>query len=137
MEGVSSQERPSPAGAAVTIRVRAICVALPKVTERLSHGEATWFVDDQKTFVSMSDHHHDDRVSVCFAAAIGVQESLVVGDPHRYFRPPYVGGRGWVGAYLDGTTDDGPDWDVLAELITDAWLLIAPFKLHALLDTEE
>jgi hypothetical protein len=119
----------------VTIRVRAIAMSLPVVNERLSHGEATWFVDDKKTFVGMSDHHHDDRVSVTFAAAVGVQESLIAHEPERYFRPPYVGGRGWVGAYLDGTGDaSAPDWDTLSDLIRDAWLLIAPMKFQSMLE---
>ncbi len=109
-------------------------MALPMVSERPSHGEATWFVDDKKTFAGMSDHHHDDRVSVTFAAAVGVQESLIANDHQRYFRPPYVGGRGWVGAYLDGVDECAPDWDALGDLIRDAWLLIAPMKYQALLE---
>jgi hypothetical protein len=132
--GVPPEQRPTPLGESLTIRVRAIATALPVVTERLSHGEATWFVDDQKTFVGMSDHHHDDRVSVTFAAAVGVQESLVTNEPERYFRPPYVGGRGWVGAYLDGDGASAPDWEALADLIRDAWLLIAPMKFQSLLE---
>ena len=107
------------------------------VTERLSHGEASWFINEKKNFVAMSDHHHDDRVSVTFAAAAGVQESLIHDDGERYFRPPYVGGRGWVGAYLDGRDDwSSPKWDELGDLILDAWLLVAPPKLHHLLDPE-
>ena len=107
------------------------------VTERLSHGEASWFINEKKNFVAMSDHHHDDRVSVTFAAAAGVQESLIQGDAVRYFRPPYVGGRGWVGAYLDGRHEsNSPEWDALGDLIVDAWLLIAPATLHHLLDPE-
>jgi hypothetical protein len=109
-------------------------MALPMVSERLSHGEATWFVDDKKTFAGMSDHHHDERVSVTFAAAVGVQESLIAKEPERYFRPPYVGGRGWVGAYLDGVDEGAPDWDALEDLIRDAWLLIAPMKYQVLLE---
>lgn len=126
--------RPTPSGEAATVAVRAICMALPEVTERLSHGEATWFIDDKKSFASMSDHHQGDRVFVCFAAALGVQASLIDSEPERYVRPPYVGGRGWVGAYLDGSTlQSAPDWDMIVDLLTDAWLLIAPPKLHSLL----
>jgi hypothetical protein len=110
-------------------------MALPKVSERPSHGEATWFIDEKKSFATMSDHHHGSRVFVCFAAPVGVQESLIDAEPLRYLHPPYVGGRGWVGAYLDGTDDQSaPQWDVIADLLVDAWLLIAPPKLHSLLD---
>jgi hypothetical protein len=134
MAGVHPEERPTALGQSATVRVRAIAMALPVVSERLSHGEATWFIDEKKTFVGMSDHHHDDRVSVTFAAAVGVQESLVADNPRRYFRPPYVGGRGWVGAYLDGEGANAPDWEALADLIRDAWLLIAPMKFQSLLE---
>jgi hypothetical protein len=107
---------------------------LPLVTERLSHGEASWFINEKKNFVAMSDHHHDDRVSVTFAAAAGVQESLILEDAERYFRPAYVGGRGWVGAYLDGNDESNcPQWEVLGDLIVGAWLVVAPPNVHDLL----
>jgi hypothetical protein len=107
-----------------------MCAALPEVTERLSHGEATWFILEKRSFVSMADHHHDERVAVTFAAAENVQETLIASDPARYFRPAYVGSRGWVGAYLDGSsTTDRPDWDAINELIVDAWRLVAPDRL--------
>ena len=134
----AGQDRPTLAGAEATDRIRELCLSLPKVTERLIHGEATWFIDEKKTFVSMSDHHHDERVSVTFAASVGVQESLVQEDGDRYFRPPYVGGRGWVGARLDGlSTHDSPEWERLEGLIVDAWLLVAPFRFHGLLECTE
>ena len=96
-------------------RLRATCLALPDVTEKLSHGEPTWFVKD-RSFATTADHHHDDRVAVWLAAAAGRQESLVETDPERFFRPPYVGMRGWVGVYLDVPVD----WDELAGLVADA-----------------
>src|SRR5256712_14079859 len=88
-------------------RVRRLCLALPEVTERLSHGEPTWFVQGKKTFVTTSDHHHDDRVAMWCAAPPGAQEVLVGADPKRFFRPKYVGHRGWLGIYLDIPQD----WD--------------------------
>jgi len=137
MSGVTPEQRPTRDGQSVTELVRALCMDLPLVVERLSHGEASWFVNDKKNFVAMSDHHHDDRVSVTFAASAGIQESLIEDDPERYFRPPYVGGRGWVGAYLDGR-DDGnePQWDRIADLIVDAWLVVAPPKVRELLEPQ-
>lgn len=109
-------------------RLRALCLALPEVTEKLSHGEPTWFV--RKVFVMFADHHHDDRVAFWCAAPVGAQEALVGSRPEQFFRPPYVGGRGWLGVWLDGE----PDWDELAEIVTDAYREIAPKKLVALLD---
>ncbi|WP_117215768.1 MmcQ/YjbR family DNA-binding protein [Allorhizocola rhizosphaerae] len=111
-------------------RLRALCLALPEVSERLSHGEPTWFIRGKKTFVTLADHHHDDRFGFWCAAEPGAQEALVASDPSRYFRPPYVGHRGWLGVYLDVPVD----WDEIAELVTDAYRAVAPKKLSALLD---
>lgn len=112
-------------------QVRALCLALPETTERLSHGEPTWFIRDKKTFVMFADHHHDDRQAFWCAAPEGAQESLVAADPTHFFRPPYVGHRGWLGAYLDTPTTD---WPLLADLIEDAYRQVAPKSLIALLD---
>jgi hypothetical protein len=108
-------------------RIRAMCAALPEVDERESHGEATWFVG-KRVFVTCADRHHDDRRAVWIAAADGVQETLVEADPLRFFRPPYVGGRGWIGVYVDVPVD----WDELEAGIADAYRLIAPRRLVAL-----
>ena len=97
-------------------RLRSLCLALPGVTERLSHGEPTWFVQGKRTFASFADHHHDNRVGFCFAAPPGAQEVLVNSAPDRYFRPAYVGHRGWVGAWLDVPVD----WDEVAGLVAEA-----------------
>jgi hypothetical protein len=101
-------------------RLRAICVALPSVTERVSHGAPTWFVRG-RTFVSYAFHAHDDRVALWAAAPVGAQETLVAAAPDRFFRPPYVGFRGWIGVYLDVPVD----WDEVAVIIEDAHRLIA------------
>ena len=82
-------------------RVREVCLALPETSERLSHGQPTFFVG-KKTFVMYLDNHHDDgRLALWCAAPAGMQEALVAGEPEHYFRPPYVGHRGWVGVRLD------------------------------------
>ena len=113
-------------------RLRRIALALPEATERPSHGEPSWFVQGKRLFATLSDHHHDDRVAVWLAAPLGVQETLIEEDPARFFRPPYVGVRGWVGVYLD--LPEAVDWDELAELIEDAYRMVAPKKLIAELD---
>lgn len=111
-------------------RLRALCLALPETTERLSHGEPTWFVRDKKTFVMYADHHHDDRLGFWCAAPAGAQEALVGSDPQRYFHAPYVGHRGWLGVYLDVPVD----WAEIAEIVTDAYRCVAPKSLIARLD---
>jgi hypothetical protein len=97
-------------------RLRAVCLALPGTSERLSHGEPTWFVRD-RAFVMLADEHHDDRVAFWCAAPPGAQEVLVASDPGRFFRPPYVGPRGWVGVYLDVPD---VDWEEISALVVDA-----------------
>jgi hypothetical protein len=110
--------------------LRKLCLALPETTERLSHGEPTWFVRDKKTFVTYANHHHDDRLGFWCAAPPGVQEALVGSSPERYFRPPYVGHRGWLGVYLDVPVD----WVEIAEIVADAYRVVAPKRLVAELD---
>jgi hypothetical protein len=108
-------------------RLRPICRALPEVEERLSHGEPAWFVGGKRLFVTFADRHHDDRVACWCAAAPGVQEALATQRPDHYFRPPYVGHRGWLGIYLDVDTD----WDVVEALVHEAYLVVAPARLAA------
>ncbi len=107
--------RPTPTGAAPTARIRALCLAQADVTEKESHGEAAWFVGG-RGFATMADHHHDDRVAAWLAAPAGVQEMLVESAPDRFFRPPYVGVRGWLGVWLDVPVDDAE----LARLVIQA-----------------
>jgi hypothetical protein len=113
-------------------RVRAVCLGLPEVTERLSHGSPAFFVRDKKQFVMLwADGHHDDRFPHLWCAAPpGAQQELIAADPERFFRPPYVGHRGWVGVRLDRD----PDWAEIAELCTDAFRTVAPRTLVARLD---
>jgi hypothetical protein len=108
-------ERPS--NPATMERLRALCLSHDGVTEKLSHGEPTWFTRRKKSFAMSADHHHDDRVAVWCAAPSGVQAELVETEPERFFRPPYVGGRGWIGVYLDVPD---LDWDELGEIIAEA-----------------
>jgi hypothetical protein len=112
-------------------RLRALCLALPEATERLSHGEPTWFVRDRKVFVTFAGRHHDDRVACWCAAAADERDALVGEDPERFFVPPYVGGRGWLGVYLDV---DRVDWAELGEIVRESYRLIAPKRLAALLE---
>jgi len=114
-------------------QVRRICLALPETTERLSHGSPTFFVRDKTTFVMyLDDHHGDGRLALWCAAPAGVQAQLVELEPERFFRPPYVGHRGWVGVRLD----IDPDWPEIAAVCVDAYRQVAPKRLVALLDDD-
>lgn len=106
-------------------RVRRICLSLPETWEKISHGEPTWFVG-KKVFAMFSNNHHKDgHVAVTLPAAIGIQEMLIKKSPKKFYRPPYVGVRGWVGVEVDRVSDKE-----LAFHIKEAWKLIAPEKLQ-------
>jgi hypothetical protein len=120
-------------GADPLSRLRQLCLALPETTERLSHGEPTWFVRDKKVFVNYADHHHDDRVAFWCAAPAGAQEMLVAAYPERFFVPPYVGHRGWLGVWLDVPVD----WEEIADLVSEAYREVAPKRLVVALDARE
>jgi len=111
--------------------VRRLCLDLPEVTERLSHGAPTWFVRGKKTLATVwDDHHGDGRLALICAAPPGVQAQLVDEEPDRFYVPPYVGHRGWIGVRLDVT----PDWSEIREILADAYRCVAPAKLVAELD---
>ena len=106
--------------------LRKLCLALPETTERLSHGEPTWFVRDKKVFITFDNNHHDaGRIGFWCAASPGAQEALVDSAPERFYRPPYVGHRGWLGVRLDVDVD----WGEVEALVRDAHGLIAPKAL--------
>jgi hypothetical protein len=108
---------------AVLGRIRAVCLQLPETSERLSHGHPAFFVRGKRAFAMvLDDHHGDGRLSIWCAAAPGTQELLVDADPEKFFRPPYVGHRGWLGLRLDR----GLDWDEVTGILEDAYAEAAP-----------
>ena len=109
-------------------RLRKICMALPEATEKLSHGEPTWFAGKGKVFAMLDDHHHGaEHISVWLPQPPGAQEALIHADPDRFFRPAYVGSAGWVAMILDGR----PSWKMVEKLVREAYLHVATAKLKA------
>lgn len=107
-------------------QLRRICAALPDVTERLSHGAVTFFLRSKRTVCYLTDDHHGDgRLALVCPAPPGVQDELIRAEPERFFRPPYVGHRGWIGLRLD----DEPDWDEVTSVVEDAYRCVAPATL--------
>jgi hypothetical protein len=107
-------------------RVRSLCSALPGTSERFSHGEPTFFVHKKVFVMFANDHHGDGHIAVWLPAPPGVQSRLMAESPDTYFKPPYVGGAGWVGVELVRVSDE-----ILAFHIQSAWELIAPPRLLA------
>jgi hypothetical protein len=108
-------------------RLRAICMALPGTSEKISHGEPTWHAGG-RMYAQLDDHHHGaDRLAVWLAAPLGDQEALVTSDPKRFFVPPYVGHRGWVGVRIDGW----PDWRQVETVVRAAYALVAAKRQRA------
>lgn len=100
-------------------RLRRLCLSIPGTTEKISHGEPTFFTP-KRVFAMFANNHHDDgHVAVWLPAGPGVQENLIEDAPQIYFRPPYVGPAGWIGVELERVDDD---W--LGSLVREAYQLI-------------
>jgi len=105
-------------------RVRGICSTLPETTEKLSHGEPTFFVNNKVFVMFAGNHHNDGHIAVWLPVPSGFQTTLIEAAPETFFKPPYVGVRGWVGIELDRINDKD-----LTYHIQVAWELIAPKRL--------
>jgi hypothetical protein len=111
-------------------RLRKICLALPEATEKEAWGVPTFRVGGKMFAMYTNNHHGDGIVGTWCKAPPGVQEMLAGANPKRFFRPPYVGHKGWLGVRLDGKVD----WDEVAEILEDGYRMTAPKRLCAPLD---
>ncbi len=112
-------------------RVRAACLALPETSERLSHGGPAFFIRNTSCFVMFLDDHHDDgHLAIWCAAPDGVQTEMVETEPERFFRPPYVGHRGWLGVELAEVSTAE-----LTAICREAFLTVAPPTVRRLLES--
>jgi len=109
-------------------KLKAICFALPEATEVNFGGHEnspTFRVRDKIFAMYQNDHHGDGKIAVWCKAPPGAQEVIVGSDPDRFFKPPYVGPKGWIGVRLDRPVD----WDQLADLIEESYRMTAPKRL--------
>jgi hypothetical protein len=139
MAGTTNRKRKTPApqptsgrrrreeAAALIARARKIALALPGSSEKLSHGEPTFFAGGKVFFMVDNNHHGSGHVALWCKAEPGAQAVLVDAEPRHFFVPPYVGKAGWVGVRLDS----GLDWGLVATLIERAWREVAPKTLLA------
>jgi hypothetical protein len=109
-------------------RVRGVCLALPEATEKLSHGEPTFFVRKKVFAMFANNHHNDGRIAVWLPVPPGMQPMMIAASPEKFFKPPYVGVRGWVGIALPQIDDD----ELTFHLHT-AYRQVAPKSVRALL----
>lgn len=111
-------------------KLRAICLRLPEAVERETWDIPTFRVRDR---IFAMAHATQGRPSVWCKAPSGVQAMLVEAAGERFFRPPYVGHKGWIGVWLDVDTD----WDELAAVIERSWRMTAPKRLAATLPGDD
>lgn len=107
-------------------RLHQMCESLPEATVGVTVHHPSIKLRD-RGFVMFTEH---GRPAYWIKAAPGIQPELVASDPDRFFVPPYVGPKGWVGVWLDHDVD----WDEIAELVLDAYRLVAPKCLLTQLD---
>jgi hypothetical protein len=115
----------SATGRPLLARLEKIALAFPEAQKLLNHGRPSFAVN-KKTFVMFMDNHHSDgRIAIWCKAPPGDQADMVETDPNRFFIPPYVGPRGWIGARLDTK----PNWKTIESIVRESWRLTAPKRL--------
>lgn len=105
-------------------QIRAHCLSLPQVNERLSHGAPAFFIRDQRSFATvwMDGHHAVHFPQLWCACTPELRSALIDERPDVYFLPAYVAHRGWIGVRLDLDLA----FDEIADLLDTAYELIAP-----------
>jgi predicted DNA-binding protein (MmcQ/YjbR family) len=107
-------------------RLREVCLALPEAFEKEAWGECTFRVTGGSMFgMTDNNHHNSGHIAVWVKAPPMVQEILVKSDHGRFFVPPYMGPKGWVGVRLD----DQVNWDEVAGILKDGYQMSAPKRL--------
>jgi len=113
--------------------LRRLIGELPETSEKSSHG-APFFWGGKKTFACYHDGSYDEgRPGVWIKAPGGVQEELMALEPKRFYRPKYLGPKGWVGIRLDAELEE----EELRDLLLQGYRTVAPkraLKALGLLD---
>jgi hypothetical protein len=106
-------------------KVRDAALELPETSEKLSHGQPTFFVAG-KQFAQFRDNHHGDgRTVVCVrVSSLDEQAMLIEVEPETYSKPAYL--PWWLSINLAG---ENVDWDHVADRIAASWELAAPRRL--------
>jgi hypothetical protein len=110
------------------VRLTEICLALPEAVRELMGSHAAFTIKAKKFVYFLSDHHGDGIVAVCFRTLPGQSDALLAAEPERFYKPAYIGPRGWIGLRLDFGEID---WDEVADFVTESYRLVAPSRLAA------
>jgi predicted DNA-binding protein (MmcQ/YjbR family) len=106
-------------------KLRAVCLALGQVVEKEAWGECTFRVVNGPMFAMTDNNHHQSgHVAVWVKAPAMAQEILISSDSKRFFKPPYMGHKGWVGVRLDSK----PDWEQLTAILRDGYEMSLPVR---------
>jgi hypothetical protein len=109
-------------------RLVALCKSLPAASAERAGVDHLAFKVSKKIFAYYAyDHHGDGMIAFLCKAPPGEQGRLVQEDPARYFVPPYVGPKGWVGLRLDTPR---VNWRDVKNLAFAAYFLTAPDSLR-------
>ena len=112
-------------------RARSICLALPETTEKIAWGAPTFRIRERMFAIFADNHHGDGRIALWCNAPPGAQHILSDSEPGRFFNPPYMGPRGWVGLVLERLDDAR-----LALHVKESYRMVAPKRLLTSLDEE-
>lgn len=117
--------KPRPTGTPLD-RAREFCLSLPETTEVEAWGAPTFRVKGKIfAWYVAPGGHHGSRPALWILSVSMEQDLMLRVRPDRYFKPPYVGPSGWIGAYVDKS----PPWAEIEELLRDGWRRRAPKKL--------
>lgn len=107
-------------------RLRELCLELPEAAEKETWDAPTWRVRDR---IYAMARQGEERLEFWCKAPPGAQAVLVGADPARFFAPPYVGPKGWIGVRLAAPGLAAPDWAEVAALIRRSYRMTAPRRL--------
>ena len=107
-------------------RLRALCLALPEAEERLTWDCQTFRIREKIFAMHVP---REAGAGLWCKAPPGVQQMLIEADPDKFFRPPYLGPKGWIGVRLNQNSD----WPEIDALVRRSWRMTAPKRLAATL----
>ena len=105
--------------------IRQAALELPGTSERLSHGQPTFFVAGKQFAQFRQNHHGDARTVVCVrVGSLDEQAMLLEADSATYSKPAYL--PSWLAINVTG---EAVDWDHVGDRIAQSWELAAPRRL--------